>query len=35
MARSLAGLFPAELEALVEELGEPRYRAGQLFRWVP
>jgi 23S rRNA (adenine2503-C2)-methyltransferase len=30
----LVGLLPAELEALVEELGEPRYRGRQLFRWM-
>jgi len=31
---SLAGLSPPEIEALVAELGEPGYRAAQLFRWV-
>jgi 23S rRNA (adenine2503-C2)-methyltransferase len=31
---SLAGLTRKELEALVGELGEPPYRAQQLFRWV-
>ncbi len=30
----LVGLLPAEMEALVEELGESRYRGRQLFRWV-
>ena len=30
----LAGLLPEEAEALVAELGQPRYRARQLFQWV-
>jgi len=32
--RSLAGLFPDELEQLVESWGEPAYRARQIFRWI-
>jgi 23S rRNA (adenine2503-C2)-methyltransferase len=32
--RSLAGLFPSELEELVVSLGEPAYRARQVFHWV-
>lgn len=31
---SLAGLEFGEVEALVRELGEPPYRAGQVFEWV-
>lgn len=33
-ALSLTGLTPEELAALVAELGEPSYRAKQIFRWV-
>jgi len=32
--RSLPGLFPDELEQLVESWGEPAYRARQIFRWI-
>jgi 23S rRNA (adenine2503-C2)-methyltransferase len=32
--RSLAGLFPDELERVVVALGEPAYRARQIFHWV-
>jgi 23S rRNA (adenine2503-C2)-methyltransferase len=32
--RSLLGMFPEELEALLTGLGEPRYRARQLFHWM-
>ncbi|MEM8885806.1 MAG: 23S rRNA (adenine(2503)-C(2))-methyltransferase RlmN, partial [Planctomycetota bacterium] len=34
MATSLAGLDREAIGALVAELGEPSYRAGQLFDWV-
>ena len=30
----LAGLTPAELEEFVREMGEPRYRAQQIFKWL-
>ncbi len=30
----LVGLLPAEVEALVKELGQPRYRGRQVFHWV-
>jgi 23S rRNA (adenine2503-C2)-methyltransferase len=32
--RDLTGLERADVEALVESLGQPRYRGRQLFRWV-
>jgi 23S rRNA (adenine2503-C2)-methyltransferase len=32
--RSLPGLFPDELERLVEGWGEPAYRARQIFHWI-
>jgi len=32
--RSLPGLFPDELERLVEQWGEPAYRARQIFHWI-
>ena len=32
--RSLPGLFPDELEQLVESWGEPAYRARQIFQWI-
>ena len=32
--KSLAGLLPEAMEALAAELGQPPYRARQLFRWV-
>jgi len=32
--QSLAGLLPDEVEALTAELGQPPYRARQLFRWI-
>jgi 23S rRNA (adenine2503-C2)-methyltransferase len=32
--RSLAGLFPEELEALVTSFGEPAYRGRQVFEWI-
>jgi 23S rRNA (adenine2503-C2)-methyltransferase len=32
--QDLRGLLPREVEALVESLGEPRYRAEQIFRWI-
>ena len=32
--RSLPGLFPDELEQLVESWGEPSYRARQIFQWI-
>src|SRR3954453_4468917 len=34
MQRSLVGLFPEELEALVREWGEPAYRGRQIFHWL-
>ena len=33
-ARSLAGLFPDELERLAESLGEAAYRGRQIFHWI-
>ena len=30
----LVGLLPAEVEALMAELGQPRYRGRQVFHWV-
>src|SRR5574341_615235 len=30
----LVGLLPAEIEALMAELGQPRYRGQQIFHWV-
>jgi len=32
--RTLAGLFPHELEALASEWGEPAYRGRQVFHWL-
>ncbi len=32
--RSLLGYYPEELEVLLGGLGQPRYRARQLFRWM-
>jgi len=32
--RALPGMTPAELEGFLQELGEPRFRAKQLFQWV-
>ncbi len=32
--RGLLGFFPEELEALLREMGQPRYRALQLFHWM-
>src|SRR5919202_4854675 len=32
--RSLLGMYPEELESLLARLGEPRYRARQLFHWL-
>jgi 23S rRNA (adenine2503-C2)-methyltransferase len=34
VSRSLLGLLPVELEALVAEWGEPAYRARQVFQWL-
>jgi 23S rRNA (adenine2503-C2)-methyltransferase len=34
MPRSLVGMFPDELEASLRELGEPAYRARQVFHWI-
>jgi 23S rRNA (adenine2503-C2)-methyltransferase len=34
IARTLAGMFPHELEALVAEWGEPAYRGRQIFHWL-
>ncbi|HEY3059423.1 MAG TPA: 23S rRNA (adenine(2503)-C(2))-methyltransferase RlmN [Chloroflexota bacterium] len=34
MQRTLAGLFPHELETLVAELDEPAYRGRQVFHWL-
>ena len=30
----IKSLLPGELEQLMAELGEPRYRAGQIFKWL-
>ena len=32
--KDLRSLLPRELEALMEDLGEPKYRARQLFTWL-
>lgn len=32
--QNLKDLLPAELEAWLKEIGEPRYRAGQILRWI-
>lgn len=32
--RNLKDLLPSELEAWLVEIGEPRYRAGQILRWM-
>lgn len=32
--RQLVGMTPAELEAFLAELGEPRFRAKQVFQWL-
>jgi 23S rRNA (adenine2503-C2)-methyltransferase len=34
VSRSLAGLFPEELEELVASLGQPNYRGRQVFEWI-
>lgn len=34
MKTDIVSLLPQELEALLERLGEPKYRAGQLFSWL-
>jgi 23S rRNA (adenine2503-C2)-methyltransferase len=34
VSRSLAGLFPEELEDLAASLGQPNYRGRQVFEWV-
>jgi 23S rRNA (adenine2503-C2)-methyltransferase len=34
MKVDLLGLLPAELEALMEDMGQPRYRGRQIFHWV-
>ena len=33
-ARSLPGLYPEELQTLVQSWGEPAYRARQVFEWI-
>jgi len=32
--RDICGLMPEELSAAMVELGQPAYRAGQIFRWI-
>jgi 23S rRNA (adenine2503-C2)-methyltransferase len=34
VSRSLAGLFPEELEDLAVSMGQPRYRGKQVFDWI-
>ena len=30
----IKSMFPAELEVFVKELGEPKFRAKQLYEWI-
>ena len=30
----IKSMFPAELETFVKELGEPKFRAKQLYEWI-
>lgn len=32
--RDIKSMLPAELEQAMQELGQPRFRAGQIFRWL-
>lgn len=32
--RDIKSMLPAELEAVMGELGQPRFRAGQIFKWL-
>lgn len=34
MEKDILSMLPGELEAALEELGEPKYRAGQIFQWL-
>ena len=34
MKKDIVSLLPEELEADLRQLGEPAYRAGQVFRWL-
>ena len=32
--RDIKSMLPAELETVMRELGQPRFRAGQIFKWL-